>query len=143
VKYEFIKTHSDWSVSSQCRVLSVSRQGYYAWFKRQIGHREQQNEQLDVKIKQTFEQHKKRYSSPLITQELRASGEHVGQNRVANRMKVMSLKAKQARKSRVTTDSRHNKPVAPNLLKQDFRAAHPNQNWVSDITYRAPILLAC
>ena len=57
-------------------------------------------------------------------------------------MKAMNLKAKQAKKFKVTTDSNHKKPVAVNLLEQDFNAIKPNQKWVGDITYRAPILLA-
>lgn len=100
-----------------------------------MSQREQSNLYLDRKIKDIFEYHKARYGAPRITKELNALGEPVNQNRVAKRMQVLQLKAKQARKFKVTTDSRHNKPVAPNLLQQDFMAKQPNKKWVGDITY--------
>jgi len=124
-----------WFVLSMCRVFNVSSQGYYSWLKRPLSKQAQSNQQLDTKIKETFEQHKKRYGAPRITKELNALGVPVSQNRVAKRMQLLQLKAKQARKFKVTTDSRHNKPVAPNLLNQDFMAKQPNKKWVGDITY--------
>lgn len=96
--------------------------------------REQYNQHLDRKIKDIFERHKARYGAPRITEELNADDELVSQNRVVRRMKALNLRAKQARKFKVTTDSQHNKTVAPNLLAQDFTATHPNEKWVSDIT---------
>ncbi len=118
-----------------CRVLDVSRPGFYAWKNRPLSQREQSNQQLDKKIQKVFEHHKARYGSPRFTEELNADGESVSQNRVARRMKALNLRAKQARKFKVTTDSQHNKPVAPNRLGQDFTAIHPDEKWVSDITY--------
>jgi len=97
--------------------------------------REQSNQHLDRKIKDIFERHKARYGAPRITEELNADGESVSQNRVVRRMKALHLRAKQAKKFKVTTDSQHNKPVAPNHLAQDFTATYPNEKWVSDITY--------
>jgi len=110
-----------------CRVFCVSRAGYYAWLKRPVSPRDLANQELDNKIKDIFDKHKSRYGSPRITEELQARGETASQNRIANRMKAMSLKAKQAKKFKVTTDSNHKKPVAPNLLEQDFNALKPNQ----------------
>ena len=62
-------------------------------------------------------------------------GETCGKNRVAKRMKHLGLRAKAKRKFKVTTDSKHNLPVAPNLLNRDFSATAPNQKWVGDISY--------
>lgn len=136
MKYEFILNNlHQGSISSWCRVFNVSRQGFYSWLKRPLSLREIANQQLDSKIKKAFDKHKARYGAPRITQELKATGESASQKRIARRMQVLQLKAKQARKYRVTTDSQHKKPVAPNLLKQDFVAHCPNQKWVGDITY--------
>ena len=135
MKYKFILDNRHrWSVLSMSRVFNVSSQSYYSWLKRPLSKRAQSNQQLDTKIKETFEQHKKRSGAPRITEDLNALGESVSQNRVAKRMKALQLKAIQAKKFKVTTDSRHNKPVAPNLLKQDFMANQPNKKWVGDIT---------
>ena len=118
-----------------CRVFCVSRTGYYSWLKRPVSPRTLANQELDRKIKDIFDKHESRYGSPRITEELQAQSETVSHNRVANRMRAMNLKAKQAKKFKVTTDSNHKKPVAPNLLEQDFNALKPNQKWVGDITY--------
>jgi len=110
VKYEFILNNlHQGSISAWCRVLNVSRQGFYSWLKRPLSSRAIANQQLDSKIKETFEQHKARYGSIRLTEELKSQGETASQNRVAKRMKVMQLKAKQAKKFKVTTDSQHNK----------------------------------
>jgi len=136
VKYAYILEHQIfWTVSGLCRALQVSSQGYYAWLKRPLSPRAQANQELDPKIKEIFDQHKSRYGAVRITEELKAQGETASENRVAKRMKVLKLKAKQAKKFKVTTDSQHNKPVAPNLLEQDFNSLRPNQKWVGDITY--------
>ena len=112
---------------SQCRVFNVSRSGYYHWLKRSPGPRDQSNVIFDAKIKKIFAEHKGRYGAPRITQELRDQGEQVSQKRVAKRMNVLNLKAKQARKFKVTTDSHHSHPVAPNVLEQNFTARRPNE----------------
>ncbi|MFC1883055.1 IS3 family transposase [Thermodesulfobacteriota bacterium] len=80
---------------------------------------------------------KGRYGSPKITQELRDRGRRVGKNRVAKRMHLAGLRSKVRRKYRVTTNSKHHFPVAPNLLERNFTAAAPDTVWVSDITYLA------
>ena len=136
MKYAYILDHQlFWTVSGLCRALQVSSQGYYAWLKRPLSPRAHANQELDPKIKEIFNTHKSRYGAVRITEELKAQGETASENRVAKRMKVLKLKAKQAKKFKVTTDSRHNKPVAQNLLKQDFVSHQPNQKWVGDITY--------
>jgi transposase InsO family protein len=120
-----------------CRVLKVSRSGYYRWLKRKPSKRELENQRLDAQIHEIYDQSKGRYGSPKITQELRDQGHRVGKNRVAKRMRMAGLRSKVRRKYRVTTDSKHNFPVAPNLLERDFTAQAPDRVWVSDITYLA------
>ena len=116
-------------------MFSIERSGYYAWLKRQPGKRQQANQVLDQKIIHLFAQHKGRSGSPRITKDLHDMREICSKNRVARRMKYLQLHAKAKKKFKVTTDSNHHLPVAPNLLNRDFSAAEPNQKYVGDITY--------
>ena len=110
-----------------CRVLEVSRSGYYRWLKRKPSKRQLDNQRLDAQIRQIYEKSKGRYGSPKITQELRDRGRKVGKNRVAERMRKAGLRSKIRRKYRVTTNSKHNFPVAPNLLERNFTAQAPDR----------------
>ncbi len=116
-------------------MLSIERSGYYAWLKRKPGKRKLSNDLLDQNIGKVFKAHKGRYGAIRITDELRDTGESCSKNRVAKRMQFLGLKAKGKKKFKVTTDSKHNLPVACNLLNRDFSAATPNQKWVGDISY--------
>jgi len=120
-----------------CRVLQVSRSGYYRWLKRKPSPRQLDNQRLDAEIREIYDASKQRYGSPKITQELRDQGRKVGKNRVARRMRKAGLRSKIRRKYRVTTDSKHHFAVSPNLLERNFKAGAPDRVWVSDITYLA------
>lgn len=115
--------------------VPVSASGYYAWRKRPESPRYTANALLDTKTRGVYEQHKGRYGSPRITDELRGQGESCSKHRVAKRIQLLGIKAIAAKKFKVTTDTPHDLPVAPNLLDQDFSAVCPNQKWVADITY--------
>lgn len=116
-------------------MFSVERSGYYAWVNRKSSKQNISNETLDKKIITIFDKHNSRYGSPRITDELHDQGEKCSKNRVFRRMKYLGLRAKAKKKFKVTTDSKHNLPVAANLLNRDFSTTAPNQKWVSDITY--------
>lgn len=118
-----------------CRVLGVTRSGYYAWKGRAEGPRVADNQRLDEAIQCLFDRHKGRYGAPRLTLELRGEGWQVSRRRVAQRMRALGLRARAARKYKATTQSKHDLPVAPNRLEQDFTAPAPNRVWVSDITY--------
>lgn len=136
MRYRFIQQHKKtWPIRLMCSVLSVSRSGYYDWCNRKPGARQIYNEGLDRAIKVVFSANDKCYGSPRITDDLREQGYQCSENRVARRMKALGLQAVQAARFKVTTDSNHNKPVAPDLINQDFSANQPNCKWVSDITY--------
>jgi len=136
VRYEFIKMHKKaYPVTLMCNILRVSSSGFYNWLTRSRGQSHHANDELDCKIITIYRQHKDRYGSPRIHKELVESGELVSRKRVARRMVKLGLKAIHARKFKVTTDSNHDKPVAENLLQQDFSSVAPNQKWVTDITY--------
>ena len=88
-----------------------------------------------VEIMDVFEESDETYGSPRITKELRVHGWTVSKNRVARIMKGAELRARKPKRFKVTTDSKHNYPVAPNLLDQEFYASRPGEVWVSDITH--------
>jgi len=88
-----------------------------------------------VEIKAIHQAKRGTYGSPRIHAELKAQGQSHGLKRVARLMRDNGIHAKQKRKFKVTTDSKHSHPVAPNLLERDFDATAPNQKWLADITY--------
>lgn len=116
-------------------MFSIERSGYYAWLKRKPGKRVLSNQSLDKKIVAIFQDHRHRYGAQRITDELQENGERCSKNRVAKRMRYLELRANAKKKFKVTTDSKHNFPVAPNLLNRDFIASAPNQKWCGDISY--------
>lgn len=122
-------------VNMMCRMLSVSRSGYYAWNHRPQSDRSQANKLLADDIKRIFDDEKERSGSPRITKLLQEEGKSVGRHRVARLMRNNNWRAKAAKKYKATTNSNHTLPVAPNLLNQNFKADAPDQKWVSDITY--------
>ena len=136
MRYQFIDAQKRaWPITLMCAVLDVSRAGFYDWARRKPSARSRSNEALDGHIREIYRHHKGRYGSPRITDDLRDLEVPCSKNRVARRMQHMNLKAVQARKFKVTTDSNHHMPVAPDLIRQDFSAGAANQKWVSDITY--------
>jgi putative transposase len=119
-----------------CRVLRVSRSGFYSWNKRGVTPRMLRRHQLLEEIRKIHQESRGTYGSPRITRELRKNGIVVNKKTVAEIMKENGIQAKQKKRFKpVTTDSNHNLPVAKNRLKRDFRARKPNRVWVSDITY--------
>ena len=115
--------------------MEVSRSGYYAWKRRPKSRKRIENEKLLVEIKRLFIEHKETYGSPRIYDALNKAGIACSENRVAKVMRLGELVAVQRRKFRITTDSNHKYPVAPNLLQRNFIVDKPNKVWVSDITY--------
>ncbi len=135
-RYYFIAGHrAQWSVKEMCRVLKVSRGGFYDWQRRSISPRALQTQRLDAAIKELFEASKKRSGSPKITRALQARGWRVSESRVARRMRHLGLRSIVRRRFQVTTNSKHGYPVAPNLLQRNFTVQRSNQVWVSDLTY--------
>lgn len=113
----------------------MSRSGYYAWLSRGESERSKENRWLLSEIRMAHERSHKTYGSPRVTAELHAQGVGCGENRVARLMRLNGIQSKRRRKYRVTTNSKHNLPVSPNLLAREFTVDRPNAVWVSDITY--------
>lgn len=136
MRYHFIAAHRRlFRVEKMCRVLKVSRSGYYGWLRRPESRRSQANRFLLWEIKVVHERSRKTYGSPRVTVELHAEGVRCSENRVARLMRLGGIRAKTKRKFKATTDSKHRLPVAPNLLDRQFTVDRPNRVWVSDITY--------
>lgn len=136
MKYWFMDQHrSSHVVQKMCRVIGASRSGYYRWKRQPQSQRQKDNEKIVMEIRESHKNSGRTYGSPRITEDLQAQGTKCSKNRVARLMKAHGIVAKTVKKFKATTDSKHNLPVAENLLKQDFTAAKPNTIWVSDITY--------
>jgi transposase InsO family protein len=118
-----------------CRLLEVSSSAYYAWQGRPESRQMREDRRLLVEIKAIHQAKRETYGSPRIHAELKAHGLRLGEKRVARLMGAGGIRAKQKRKFKATTDSKHSHPVASNLLARDFEAAAPNEKWVADITY--------
>jgi transposase InsO family protein len=119
-----------------CKVLEVSRSGFYAWVKRGESDRAREDRRLTTLIRDIFEESRRTYGSPRIHREMRKRSVRCGRKRVVRLMNKAGLRSKIRRRFRVrTTDSRHSHPIAPDLVGRNFTAEAPNRVWVSDITY--------
>jgi transposase InsO family protein len=122
-------------VAKTAKVLGVSRSGYYAWKGRKASTHENEDRALAKEIMRIFKEHKGRYGSPRVWEELKGLGWRVSRKRVERLMREQGFKARLRRKWVKTTESRHSLPVAENLLNREFEAGGPGEKWVSDITY--------
>lgn len=138
MKYQFIADNSlDYPVDMMCRVMKLSRSGYYDWQGRPDSKRGEANRLILSKIKsiRNNEPKKKVYGAPRLKYELESHGIKCSRKRVARIMHKAGIQATIKKKYKATTDSNHKHKVAENLVKQKFAAEKPNQLWLSDITY--------
>lgn len=137
MRFTFIQEHRrTWPIDVMCRVLAVSRSGFFAWLRRLPCPRKLRREALASRIRQVHDEHRRVYGSPRVHKALLATGEQVCVNTVAKVMREQRIRPRTKRKYVPrTTDSRHDRPVAPNLLGRDFGADTLNHKWVADITY--------
>jgi putative transposase len=136
MKYEFVQAHQDqFPVQRMCSLLEVSPSGYYAWRARPLSGRAQANQKLVAEIRDIHQQSRQTYGSPRVHAELLARGFSASKNRVARLMRAEDIQSQRKKKRKVTTDSRHSYPIAPNLLQRDFQASSPNEKWLGDITF--------
>lgn len=146
MKYAWIARHkTQWPVSVACDALEVSPSGYFEHWRRKGAskpskpgaNRRISDEALLVHIKAIHAEVKQEYGWPKMWKQLLAQGIRVGKERVRKLMQRHGIKARGKRKFVVTTDSKHDLPIAPNLLQRNFTPAAPNAVWTSDITYIA------
>ena len=139
MRFVFIRAHERiWHITTMCRVLVVSRAGYYAWRARPLCQRVRDDRVLYAKVQAIHERTRRRYGSPRVHRELRRQGCRCGEKRVARLMRAGGLRGTPRRAYRVTTESAHLAPVAPNRLDRQFDVTTipgVNQAWAADITY--------
>ena len=139
MKYASIEQHrGEFDVKLMCRVLGVPRSSYYAHRKRPPSARVAADEKLRGEIRSVHAMSGETYGSPRVYAELQAQGIHAGRNRVARLMFEEGLAVKRPRRCCTTTDSRHEYPIAPNLLAREFSVESVgglDRVWVADITY--------
>ena len=140
MKYAFIQCHKRvWPIRVQCGVLGVSVSGYHqhlARHRKMAQRRHLSDEALLVHTRAAYAENRGAYGWPRIWRQLRAEGIRVGKQRVQRLMQQHGIRARGKRRFRITTtDSRHDLPIAPNLLNRNFTVAAPNQAWAGDVTY--------
>jgi len=136
VRYAFIKRHEpEYSVIGMCRVMAVSRSGYYAWRDRPESPRVRQDRELLTHVRQVHAQSRQAYGAKKTWLELNARGVMCGKHRVARLRKHAGIEARRKRRFRLTVENHATAPAAPNLLQQHFQVAHPDRVWVGDMTF--------
>lgn len=136
MKFAFIAAEKAlYPIAVLCEVVGVTRSGYYAWSDRPASSKKIADAQLLVEIRAAMKRGRGAYGSPRVHLDLRARGIRVSRKRVERLMRENGLEARQKRRFVHTTDSRHDDPIAPNLLARDFDVAAANKIWVGDVTY--------
>lgn len=118
-----------------CRLLSVSRAGFYAWCARPVSVRDERRAVVGMAVEATYTAFKRRYGAPRLTAELNAQGIGCSLNHVAALLRERGLKARNGKGFRYTPRTEAMTNVQGNLLSRNFTAPAPNRKWVSDITY--------
>lgn len=125
----------EFTIEKMCKVLQVSKSGYYKWINKIPSKRSQRNAALVIDIQRIYKLSRKRYGSPRITKELNSEGIKASRPLVAKLMRKENIRSIIRKKYKVTTDSKHSYPVVENKLMQNFNVWRKNEVWVSDITY--------
>jgi len=117
------------------RMMSVSASGYYAWRDRPLSRHDQEELRLEIEIRAANRRTKQTYGAERLQCDLADNGVQVGICRIKRIRTKLGIRCKQKRKFKATTYSKHNLPVAENILNQQFQVSGPNKVWLSDITY--------
>ena len=136
MKYALIgECRREFPVVLMCRMLSVSRSGFYGWLKREPSAQAQRRRAVGQALEQTYYRCKRRYGAPRLTRELNAQGVACSENYVAKLLQARELKALNGKGFRYDRAVEASTQVMENLLGRDFATEGPNRKWVSDITY--------
>lgn len=136
MKYDFIFEHKEtWPIQCMCRILGVLRQGYYRYCQRRSTTTNPEHQEQLSWIKEIARASEDSYGTRRMSKALRVLGYPVGRDKARSLMHEAGVSVKTRKKYKVTTNSRHSKPVYPNNLSRDFSTSVPDQAYVSDITY--------
>ena len=121
MKYAFIERNREtFAVTRMCDMMGVSQSSYYDWLKRPESARSLEDKRMGEKVKKSHEKSRETYGARRIRQDLEEDGELISRTRVGRLMKQQGLESKSKRKFKATTNSKHGRPVAPNLLDREF-----------------------
>lgn len=136
MKFRIVEAEkASYPVAMMCRAACVSTGGFYAWRKRRMSPRAEGELKLAVRVREIHGAHRGRYGAPRIHAQLLREGHRTSRKRVARLMRERGLKGRRPRRFRSTTQSKHGRPVAENILDRNFDPAAPHEVWVGDITY--------
>lgn len=136
MRFAFIRDHRDaFPIEAMCEALGVSRSGFHAWMGRPPSPSALRRERLVARIREAHEASRSVYGSPRVHRELKDRGVACCENTVARLMRAHAIRSRARRRSVATTDGRHDRPVAANVLAREFYPDAPNTTWAADITY--------
>ena len=136
MKYQFVKTHrKEFNLGLMCKVLEVSKSGYYDWLDRPTSDKAKGSNKLLITIRKIFQDSRGCYGYRKVYKQLQNSGIACSINTVASIMHRNNMFSKVKKKFKATTNSNHNFPVAENILDRKFVVNEPNRCWVGDISY--------
>ena len=136
MKYAFIEANQRiFSITRMCKVLEVKPSSYYDWVSRGLSGQQIHRNQCELLVRAAHTETKQRYGVDRLQAHLSEQGHHISQYMVRSIKEEHNIKCRRHKRFKVTTNSNHNKLVYPNVLDQKFDANHPNEAWVSDITY--------
>jgi len=136
MKFAFIHAEKAFfPVTALCRLLGVTRQGYYAFAKRPASARAEKERLLQERIRALHAESRGTYGSPRLHVALQREGIRVSKHRIERALRSMGIQARTRRRWRVTTRANPAHPVVENALARDFTASKPNERWVTDISY--------
>lgn len=131
-----MKAHqAQFSIATMCRVLKVSKSGYYRWLNRQPSKRQSDDAMLTEKIRAIHRRSRGTYGAPRVHADLRDQGIGVGYKRVARLMRADGLRGASGHRRPTTTRRQRGARPAPDLVERNFTASRPDALWVADITY--------
>lgn len=126
---------AEYAVKTQCRVLRLSRSGYYEWCADEPSQRAREDTRLTEQIRVVHQASRETYGAPRVHAELREAGIRVGRKRIARLMKENSIRGVSRRRGFKTTVRGRERHGIPDLVDRNFAASEPNTLWVADITY--------
>lgn len=136
MKYDFMRSHADeFSLTSMCRVFSVSRSGYYGWCRREPSTRQREDLVLAAHVRRVHAASREAYGARKVWKALLAEGIACGRHRVARVRRELGIEARRRRRFKVTHYARRHKHTAPDRVRRCFQAERPNRCWVGDVTF--------